>query len=199
VYCYHGRLELVQHNPVEGEFKVITFSNVEAADAARKALTTQLEALLWLAHKMQLAPLISSLHNFIHSSVAVRNGLLRGCLNEVFTDRVKEAALGTAHSSTAQQWVNNIVAQPAAITGMDRLYEAQLLEPVNEDEDACPVWQFRARLCRPYLGLSAGTEVDVRLDLDNGMLHIGEVTLFTQLLVGPSVHGPEDQDELMGG
>jgi hypothetical protein len=105
----------------------------ETKKAALQALTTQLEQLLWLAHKMQLVPLIASLQTFIFNNTAVQEGILRGWLGKVFTPRVQEAALGPGRTTGAQEWTNSILAQPAAVytnSACDsRSYEHWLLEP----------------------------------------------------------------------
>jgi hypothetical protein len=199
VYSVKFAGRIVHECPIQGEKIVGDSGNVEGRVAALQAITTQLEQLLWLAHKLQLAPLITSLHTFIHSSVVMRGSMLHGHLDSMFTQRVKEAALCNSQTLSAQQWINSIVAQPAAITDeMERGFEAPLLAPLG-GSDAAPEWQFQARLTRPYLGLPAGTEVEARLDLGEGILYVGELPLLVQLLVGPAACSAQNKATLMGG
>jgi hypothetical protein len=177
------------------------FAGEEAQQAALGELCTQLEQLLWLAYKLQLAPLISTLHGFIFNSTITEDSFLRGNLQKVFTPRVLEAALGPRQSTAAREWINSIVAQPAAVytlaSGTDRPHEQWLLEPCGGG-GALPDLPFIARLKRPFLGLPTGVEVEVTLSLDSGLLHVGDFNVPVQLLLGPAVCSDSDHVALMG-
>lgn len=176
--------------------EVYDYASEESMDAALQVLATQLEALLWVAHKMQLAPLISALHTLIHSNVAMSQGVLRGFLGRVLTPRVQEAALGPGRTTTStREWINSIVTQPAAVSEHQQPHQGWLLQPLDNTED---FWHFEARLTRRYLGMPAGTEVEVHLDLSNGCMHIDGTPLSMQLLLGPAVLSEHDHSLLMG-
>jgi hypothetical protein len=175
----------LMHNPVSQHHKFVALLRpTDYKLTSLQQVTTQLEPLLWLAHKMQLAPLISSLQDFIHSSVVMEDGLLRkGCLSQVFTPRVLEAALGPGCTTGAREWMDSIVAQPVTVSGKTGQWSTPLLEPCS-GQPARP-YSFRARLTRKYLGMAAGTEVEVKVSLEEGRMRIGRIDVPVQLLVGP--------------
>jgi hypothetical protein len=199
-YSWEGTqepFELMEEHLTKDGVLQAAFRSTAGKAAALQALTTQVEQLLWLAHKMQLAPLIGTLHTFIHSSVVMDHGLLRGSLGSVFTPRVQEAALGPGHTTGAQEWINSITSRPAAIAKNPRNYKDRLLKPCSGSE-VPDKWTFKAELTRSYLGSPAGTQVDVSVSLEKAYMRIGEVKLPIQLLVGPAACSPADSRRLLG-
>jgi hypothetical protein len=157
----------------------------------------QLEQLLFLAHSMQLQPLIHRLHRFLSTNAANAAGtaILYGVLGQVFTPRVITAALGPAAAAadgaaaaeTRKRWISSVLTQPVGFVAGTG-WSQQLLKPVGLPSKLQAPWKFMAELQQDWLGSKKGDTVPVELDLfDSSTVTIGPNMWGVQLLVGPAV------------
>uniref|UniRef100_A0A383V7L2 Uncharacterized protein n=1 Tax=Tetradesmus obliquus TaxID=3088 RepID=A0A383V7L2_TETOB len=134
-----------------------------------RQVAKQTEQLLWLAYRLQLAPLIDKLHEFVRSG---SDGLLTGLRDAVFTERVLDAALGSNRLGR-DAWIAHVVhhVHAPAAGGPRALFKA--VDLTDEDDPEARSGAFRAVLQRDFLGAPAGTEVEVAYDLSTGWFNIG--------------------------
>jgi hypothetical protein len=166
------------------------------ADEAQKQsfaqqLVAQLEPLLYLAYRLQLAPLQEALHCFIRNSTSCGNAILYGHMRPVLTQRLIQAAADSDVGRDAL--LQLLVAQRGSLAGeVDGL-----LEPVDAAFRA-PVVEFKAKIKKPLPGLTPGDVVDVELDLNECRLKVGGIVHRMQLLVGSVVDTAPRMQVMLG-
>lgn len=94
-------------------------------DSILQQVATQTEALMYMAHKLRLQPLIKALHGFLfrycitevfcNYNGARAKGILNGRKGMVLTDRVTDVALGGS-TVTKPEWINSILMKPYGAT-----------------------------------------------------------------------------------
>jgi hypothetical protein len=154
-------------------------------------LVSQLEPLLYLAYRLQLAPLQEVLHAFIRGCTSMTFGVLMGHMRSVLTQRVTAAAAeeGLMEGGLLQL----LVAQRCSLTGR----EDGLFQPVDAGFKP-PVISFKAKVQRWLPGVAVGEVVDVMLDLKSGRLTTNGWGHRVQLLVGLPVSTPASKSYALG-
>jgi len=161
----------------------------------------QVGGLLYVAHQLQLQPLLHKLHDFIFWSTQSSTSVLYGVLQMVFTDEVLEVALGNSTLSK-ETYISSVLARPitpAFKSGSTGLFKA--IDPTTGQSGAL---SFRAQLLQDFAGRQRGEHVDVTLELPTyGHLYPSLVIdagshnlrLPAQLLIGGIV---QNESELHG-
>jgi hypothetical protein len=164
------------------------------SDAAKAQLTQQfarqLEALLYLAHRLELDSLAQALHSCVRYNTAWVSSLLRDNASgatvnpRVLSARVLEAAAGPGQHSQ-QAFLNSIVTEPASFVPGTSMRQA--FEPIDLRAEQKQMLKFKARLTQDFIGAGTkGQVVDVRLDLfARGVFMVGGSPHRVQLLMGP--------------
>jgi hypothetical protein len=167
-YSWHGddKLQLWWRCGTAGR-AVHTASSTAAKAQLSQQFARQLEALLYLAHRLELDSLAQALHSCVRNNAAWPQSLLRvhdGIVApRVLSARLLEEAAGPGqHSQLA--FISSIVTQPVSFApGPDR---RQLFEPIDLNAAQKQPLKFKARLLEDFTGAgSKGQVVDVQLDL----------------------------------
>jgi hypothetical protein len=165
------------------------------SDAAKAQLTQQfarqLEALLYLAHRLELDSLAQALHSCVRYNTAWVSSLLRDNAStvnpRVLSARVLEAAAGPGqHSQRA--FTNSLVAQPVSfVPGFARRQVFRQLVSVQQLQPG--TIKLTAELTEDFMGAgSKGQRVPIELDLfGKGVAKVGADVHVAQLLLGPRV------------
>lgn len=175
--------------------------SVEEWDVFVREVCVQTEALLFIAHKLRLQPLIKVMHTFLFTSCLGGRGLLYGKLQLVLTDRVLEAGMGSS-SLTKAQWVNSILTQPCGLV-RDVFGQRALLHPLESSirfEQDTKTLHFEAELEDDLAGGDRGAKVGVRVELfdDQGpRILVGKAAFPAQLCLGQSVTDDADLQDVM--
>lgn len=162
-----------------------------------KEVAVQVERLLWLAYHLQLGPLINHLHSFIRYNVTFLGALLRGRLSLVFTHRVLEAALGR-NQLGAPAWITSVITESAGMVKGCPFRSALFQTARTQPAQSTPSIDCPAVLQRDFMGLTAGTKVDLQVDLlQSGQVKVMQGGHSARLCIGPDVLTPEDFDRMM--
>jgi hypothetical protein len=160
---YFGRLShQLLRQPDIGKAAIATedapaATSAEEQQAFTQQVAAQTEQLLWLAHKLQLQPLLQHVHRFVQALSHFPESVLRGVLDAVFTARVVEAAGVAGLPGGKQMLVNEALGEvltfkDSRITGLTEQQQQPL--------------KFEAVLPRPLLGIPSGATVaEIRLAL----------------------------------
>jgi hypothetical protein len=180
-----------------------SFESAEEVQEFCQKLSAQIEALLYIGHKLQLQRLLQLMHIFIFKCFTLPNGILQSKLHMVFSDRVLSAALGTSSSNLVRNaYISSVLAPPC-----DTFGGRQLLQPLGAPKLVGKDLQFKALVKDPsFFGYNTYEgEVDVRLSLFNSDLGKGGATIsFDQgpafrlrLLLGDAITDQRDFDQLV--
>jgi hypothetical protein len=172
--------------PIPGELAGV---NAQDKQAAVRAVTAQLEQLLYLAYHLQLAPLQEVLHGFTRRACAFSNSLLYGHMEAVLTPRVVQASVDADVAKPALLQV--LVGQAAVLGG-----RGGLLAPAGGPQSS--VVQFQATLAQPLPGANPGEVVDVQLDLSGYTLKVDGRAYGLQLVIGPMLSLPGRVQVVLG-
>jgi hypothetical protein len=183
-HCNNQRLVRQPDMSMGGFYVEATPAAVTAEEqqAFKQQVAAQTEQLLWLAHKLQLQPLVLHMHHFIRALSCFTNSLLRDA-DAVFTPRVLEAAGVSNLPDGKQVLANSVVGEvlqlsDIAVTGLS--YEQR--QPLK----------FNAVLQGSSLRFPQGA-VPVELDLfDRSVIKVGVSTFNVQLRIGPHHAAPKD-------
>jgi hypothetical protein len=144
----------------------------EAAEQElRERFAAQTEQLLWLAYRLQLAPLVRRLHVFLRTNMSMDNGILEGMAELVFSERVLDSALGSNRLDT-DAWIDSILQDEHTLEpgSADALFQ-----PVGLSQEQQEPITFDAVLQKDFMGAPAGTQLQVTFDLlGSGRVHIGQ-------------------------
>lgn len=133
-------------------------------------VAAQTEQLLWLAYRLQLAPLIEELHVFLRLTMPVVDGVLEHHVDAVFTERVLDAALGS-NKLGKDAWIMQILHHVHALAPGSK---HALFKPIGLTAEQQQRTSFRAVLQREFFEAPAGTEIEVTFDLlGTGHVYIG--------------------------
>jgi hypothetical protein len=171
----------------------------DQVQAFKQQVAAQTEQLLWLAYRLQLQPLVQCLHNFIRSGSLFRILLLRGRLDAVFTDRVLEAISVSSLTCYRGAWINSVLGQDIsfAANAVESLPGVALVEPVDAEMAQHDLETgFDAVLKSEVLGIAAGTQVNLRLDIFRGRLYINDDQHLLHVRIGRRVDEQGHDDEL---
>jgi hypothetical protein len=161
-------------------------------NSATQQLVSQLEPLLYLAYRLQLAPLQEVLHAFTRNNTSCGGAILYGHIRHVLTQRVIQAAADC--DVGVQGLLQLLVAQRGSLLGK----QDGLFEPVGADSITLPVVKFQAKVKKPLPGLTLGDVVDVELNRSTNRLKTGGFTHEARLLVGQLVDTPPGMQALLG-
>jgi hypothetical protein len=160
-------------------------------------LVSQLEPLLYLAYRLQLAPLQEVLHAFISNNASIKGGPLLGHMGEVLTQRVLQAAADTPVGQEAllklQLWRTGGIQYPPP-----SILRGHPLLTAVDGSSPLPVVQFKAAVAQPLPCAAPGDIVDVKLDLTGGCLSLGGFDCNIQLLVGAPLATPAARQAVLG-
>jgi hypothetical protein len=169
---------------------IITIGNVvNHMGSIAQQVVSQLEPLLYLAYRLQLAPLQEVLHAFIRGCTCTMHGILAGDMRSVLTPRVTAAA--AEEGLVEEGLLQVLVAQRCSLTGHG--FQGGLFEPVEAGFIVPPVL-FEARVNRPLPGLTRGQDVSVTLSLQDSTLKVGNISYDFKLLVGAPVRKASSTD-----
>jgi hypothetical protein len=134
-------------------------------------VATQTEQLLWLAYRLQLAPIIDRLHGIIRLTTPLPGGVLDGLADTVFSAHVLDAKLGS-NKLGKDAWIAHILQN---VHGLKPGSFNALFKPVDLSDEAIEPVVFKAILQREFFGAPAGTLLDVKFELlTSGRVSIGE-------------------------
>jgi hypothetical protein len=154
-------------------------------------VTSQLEPLLYLAYRLQLAPLQEALHAFICNNTAFVNSVLHGSLGQVLTQRVLHAAadgpLAVEALLKLQLHRSGSVQNPAY---------APLFTPVD-GSPSLPVVQFKAVMARALPSAEQGSVVDVKLNLSTCSMSLNSTRFHFELQVGAPLATATERQAVM--
>jgi hypothetical protein len=169
-------------------------ANKEQVQGFKQQVAAQTEQLLWLAYRLQLQPLVQCLHAFIRTCCLFDISLLRGRLDVVFTHRVLEAIGVSSLTCCKGAWINSVLCQDISFS--DSIAGAALLQPVGAAAaERGQQIVFDAVLKSEILGIAAGTQVKLRLDIFRGRLYINGDEHVLHFRVGHHVHEHGEEDE----
>jgi hypothetical protein len=140
------------------DHKVASEEQVTVTSEAAKAQLTQqfvrqLEALLYLAHRLELDSLAQALHTCVRHNTAWASSLLHvddSVINPLaLSARVLEAAAGPGQHSQ-QAFINSIVTEPASFVPGPCM--RQVFEPIGMSEEQKQPIVFTARLTEDFMG-----------------------------------------------
>jgi hypothetical protein len=155
-------------------------ASAEERQAFMQQVAAQTEQLLWLAHKLQLQPLLQHLGRFIQALSHYPESVLRGVLDAVFTPRVVEAAGVTGLPGGKQMLMNQVLREVLSLSSITGLTEGQQ-QPLK----------FEAVLHSTSLCIPHGVKVAVELDLfGNSLIKLGANMFPVQLRIGPHYAAP---------
>jgi hypothetical protein len=157
-------------------------STDEQRSDVKQQVAKQAAALLQLAHKLHLQPLLSVLHQFLLFNVQPGCGhrLLSGAASLVFTDAVLEAASGSSNLSK-EAYISSVLSRPVSLTP-GRLGHSSLLKPVEPSvtyNAENGTLEFDAQLMQDFAGAKAGDTVHVDLTLFGGGFSEGSIRMET--------------------
>lgn len=122
----------------------------------------QVGGLLYIAHQLQLQPLIQTLHDFIFWSTKGEFSVLYGVLQMVLTDELLEVPLGNSTLSK-DTYISSVLARP--ITPAFPGDSTGLFKPVATTTGQPSVLSFRAELMQDFAGRQKGELVDLTLEI----------------------------------
>jgi hypothetical protein len=157
-------------------------ASAEERQAFKQQVAAQTEQLLWLAHKLQLQPLLQHLIRFVQTLSHFTRSVLRDVLNEVFTPRVVEAAGVAGLPGGKQMLMNEVLGEVFTLKGSS-------ITGLTEEQRQ-PL-KFEAVLPKTLLGIPGGSQVAVELDLlGRSMVKLGANKFQLQLRIGPHYAAP---------
>jgi hypothetical protein len=179
------------------EFKYEYEASKEEEQAFGQQVAAQVEPLLYLAYRLQLAPLQQVLHTFIRSCMRHSLGLLYGHMRRVLSQRVMEAALA---SGAAQEAMLHMLAGERVVCGSGSRRHAEgadvLLAPVEMGLHDFKE-PFQAAVKR-VPGGDPGDVISVSLDLAGSAVQVGPVRHHCQLLIGAPLGTPALRQAALG-
>jgi hypothetical protein len=193
VYRWEGdRTDLVE----VGTGSMLSVGSEEEERVVVQQVATQVEQLLFIAHKLQLPALQQKLHDFLVANIFDASYLLYGYLGSVLTDRVLEAAVDK--QQLRQLAVNSMITQTCGFLG--QMHAEQVLEPLDLTARQQLPLKFKATLLRDAFGYAQGQSVSVELQLFGQLPYsrIGSQYYVAQLLVGSLVWDAESLQAVMG-
>ncbi|WIA20916.1 hypothetical protein OEZ85_005258 [Tetradesmus obliquus] len=148
-------------------------------------VAAQIEQLLWLAHSLQLQPLVQHMHSCIRAMSFFSNSVLRELYDEVFTPRVLEAA-GVASLPGGKKMLIDSVLGTQGLTLADSLDTGPAsLRPISLTQEQQQPLKFDAVVKCSMLGEPCAT-VAVELDLfGTSTIKLGVNTFPVHLRIGP--------------
>jgi hypothetical protein len=94
------------------------------------SIAQQTEQLLYLAHKLNLDPLVTRLHTFLSGCCHGDYSLMYGSLGRVLTPRVLDEASKSQPGFDSHAWVSSMLTQPCGLTS-GPYHVGQLLKPLR--------------------------------------------------------------------
>jgi hypothetical protein len=157
-------------------------ASAEEQQAFKQQVAAQTEQLLWLAHKLQLQPLLQHLGRFVHALSQFYTSLLCDVLNDVFTRRVVEAAGVAGLPGGKQMLMNELLGE------VFRLTDSSITGLAEEQRQPL---RFEAALPSTLSGFPRGAKVAVELDLfGKSTMTLGASTFQVQLRIGTLYAAP---------
>jgi hypothetical protein len=151
----------------------------------------QLEPLLYLAYRLQLAPLQEVLHAFIQYNVSVDEGVLVGHVAPLLSARIIREALDAGVAKEALLQLVTSVGRPLFCSTHGHFVRVD--GPSEEF-----LIKFRAVVVQPLPTASAGSLVTVELDLNRNELTVDGMRYHVQILTGPCLNNPHGKRRVLG-
>lgn len=180
----------------------LDFDNKPRQARFLKEVQQQVEALLYIAYKLQLPDVTEAVQGFIRHNTSVPESILHGALRPIMSPRVLDAAGG--YTDLLQTLLlNNLVTQPIAFHSGPHLRHA--MTPVAQTNTQA-AGSYTMELADGLLGSRKGVRVPVEMDmLQQCSLGIGQSVRAgqprrypAQLLLGPLLTSEQEREDMLG-
>ncbi|WIA41200.1 hypothetical protein OEZ86_004815 [Tetradesmus obliquus] len=159
-------------------------ASAEQQAAFKQQVAAQTEQLLWLAHRLQLQPLVQHMHSCVWAMSFFPETVLQELYDDIFTPRVLEAA-GVASLPGGRQMLINSVRGELLTLADSYDFGPANLRPIGLSQEQQQPLKFNAVVACITVD-NQGATIAVELDLfGESLIKLGDCYFPVQLRIGP--------------